>query len=308
MGIKIYNIHTGNMEQEDVCAEAFMRFLYGTAAGKMALWALFKRAVFSRIFGLWSRTKFSAKAIGPFVADKKINMGESLLEVSQFKCWNDFFTRELAEGARPLALEENDRALSFPADGRHLLIFNAGLNDAFYAKGQKFCLKEFFGEGELAEGFNGATMLVSRLSPLDYHRFHYPFSGKICARRFIDGFLSSVSPIALSRDLSILWRNKRVVNLIEVEGVGKCAFVEIGATNVGSIVNFGEVGESVKRGQQAGLFNFGGSCVVTVFPRGERLSFDRRLVEMSARQIECYARVNSYLGVVRSPDSEDKLK
>ena len=121
-------------------------------------------------------------------------------------------------------------------------------------------------------------MLISRLSPMDYHRFHYPVSGEIAARRNVRGMLYSVSPIALAKKLSILWENRRVLNLIETDGMGLCAFAEIGATNVGTIVNFDGVSARVKRGAEAGLFHFGGSCVATIFERNARIDWNPRLV------------------------------
>lgn len=303
MGIKIYNIHSRREESEQVCAETFMRFLYGNVFGKVCVWSLFKRAFFSRAFGLWADSKRSARAIEKFVSDKNINMNESLLPIPAFKCWNDFFTRELLESARPLALQGDENALSFPSDGRHLLVENIDEANSFYAKNQFFNLADFLGDEKLARRFQGGAMLISRLSPLDYHRFHYPFGGEIVARKIIRGSLSSVSTIALKKNLSILWRNKRVLTLIDSPILGVCAFVEIGATNVGSIINFGRLGEFVSRGAQAGFFKFGGSCVVTLIPRGAKIDFDKTLIEMSSKNIECYARANSLLGVIEKKNS-----
>ena len=75
--------------------------------------------------------------------------------------------------------------------------------------------------------------------------------------------------------------------------MGLCAFAEIGATNVGSIVNFGKIGDRVSRGAQAGLFRFGGSCLVSVFPPSANLKWNPALVEKSAESVECYAHANT---------------
>ena len=139
-------------------------------------------------------------------------------------------------------------------------------------------------------------MLISRLCPLDYHRFHYPVSGVIAARRVINGALYSVSPIALSKNLEIFWQNRRVLNLFETEEFGLVAFVEIGATNVGSIVNFDNPSANVARGSEAGFFKFGGSCVATIFEKSANIKWISELEEMSAKSIEVYAKVNSLCG------------
>ncbi len=296
MGIKIYDIASGKFAEEPVCAEGLMRFLYGTVPGRMAVWAMFKRAFFSRAFGIWADSKISARGIEKFVLKYGINMDESLRPISAFKCWNDFFTRELLPGARPTAEPGDGEVLSFPCDGRHLLVESVGSRDFFYAKGQRFELGGFLGDAKLAERFDGGPMLISRLSPLDYHRYCYPVGGQLCARKRVSGGLCSVSSIALKERLAILWENKRVLELIDSPVFGMCAFVQIGATNVGTIVNFGELGDRAERGAQAGLFKFGGSCIVTLFERGTRVRFDENLARMSARGIECYARSNSFLG------------
>lgn len=291
MGIKIYDIERAEYAEEKVCAEGSLRFMYESPAGRAATSLVFKRAFFSRMCGAWADSRASLKSAEKFARENGINMDESLLPFSAFKTFNDFFTRELKASARPVA--GGAKTVSFPSDGRHLLVRNFGASDVFYAKGQRFDMAKFLGDKSLAARFEGGDMLVSRLSPLDYHRFHYPVSGEIAARRNVDGWLFSVSPIALSKRISIFWENRRVLNLIDSPELGLCAFAEIGATNVGSIVNFGKIGDRVSRGAQAGLFRFGGSCLVSIFPPSANLKWNPALVEKSAESVECYAHANT---------------
>ena len=300
MSLKLFNIQKGKIDEEKVCAESFMRFLYGTQVGRLTTFAIFKRLFFSRLCGLWADSKRSKKSILKFIADNQIDISEFKNPASQFGTFNDFFTRELADDKRPLAENGNANAVSFPSDGRHLLIENITQNDTFYAKGIKFNLAKFLGDEKLALRFENGSMLISRLAPVDYHRFHYPISGEIIARKSIDGKLFSVSPIALSERLSVFWENKRIVNLIESRQFGVCAFVEIGATNVGCIENFGKLGDVVERGEQAGMFRFGGSCVATIFPKENKIEWNSALREYSPQSIECYARVNELAGIKES--------
>jgi phosphatidylserine decarboxylase len=79
-------------------------------------------------------------------------------------------------------------------------------------------------------------MLISRLCPSDYHRFHFPVSGIPSEAKLVNGSLYSVSPIALRRNIRYLVMNKRVITLIEAPEFGTVAMIEVGATNVGSIV------------------------------------------------------------------------
>ncbi len=297
MSIKIFNIHTSKFEEEKVCAEGSLRFLYESQLGGVAVWSIFKRCFFSRLCGLWADSPRSRTATSKFIADNAIDISEFLDKPSSFKTFNDFFTRQLIETARPVCEVDNPNAISFPSDGRHLLIENVSLSDSFYAKSVKFDLSSFLASDSLAKRFENASMLISRLSPLDYHRFHYPISGEIVARKVLSGSLFSVSPIALSKRLSIFWENARVLNLIESPDFGVCAFVEIGATNVGTIVNFHQLGERISRGEQAGMFKFGGSCVVTLISQENKIKWNQKLIEMSQQNIECYARVNTLAGM-----------
>lgn len=296
MSLKIYNISKGELEEEKVCAEKLMRFLYGGKMGEAALWLLISRGIFSKACGLWADSKISRKAVERFIRENEIETSEMLKEPGEYNTFNEFFTRALKSGARKIELSGEKNVVSFPSDGRHLLVRGIGENDSFYAKGQRFNLGKFLGDAALAERYVGGDMLISRLSPMDYHRFHYPVSGEICARRVVAGKLYSVSPIALVKRLSIIWENKRVVNLLETEEMGVCAFVEIGATNVGTIVNFDKVSARVDRGAEAGMFRFGGSCVVSIFERGANIKWRKELEEKSLENIESYARVGEFAG------------
>jgi phosphatidylserine decarboxylase len=111
----------------------------------------------------------------------------------------------------------------------------------------------------------------------------------------IKGWLYSVSPVALRRRLRYLIENKRIVTLIETQEFGTVAMVEVGATNVGSIQQSFVPGRAVKKGDEKGLFAFGGSCVITVFQSG-RIRFDADILEQSTMQIETFARMGDRMG------------
>src|SRR4029079_3836360 len=97
------------------------------------------------------------------------------------------------------------------------------------------------------------------------HRFHFPVSGVPGEPRLINGWLYSVSAVALRRRLRYLIENQSVVKLIEPEQFDTVGMVEVGATNVGNIQQGFVPGRPVKKGDEKGLFAFGGSCVITLF-------------------------------------------
>jgi len=281
------------VETELVYGESWLRWTYGSSLGRSLLDLVVKRSLLSRYYGWRMSLRDSARRILPFIIDYDLNVDEFAKNPLSFKTFNDFFYRALKPGARPIA--PGDRVAVLPADGRHLAFQNVDAASGFYAKGQRFDLGAFLGDAALAAKFAGGSLLISRLCPVDYHRFHFPVSGTPGEPKLINGFLYSVSPIALRRNLAYLWENKRVVTLVESPEFGPVAVCEIGATMVGSIVQTHVSGRPVAKGDEKGLFKFGGSCVVTIFQPG-RIKLDADLVEQSATGMETYARMGERLG------------
>lgn len=281
------------VETEKVYGEAWLRFTYETGLGRTALDWFVKRSLLSRYYGWRMERKFSAQKILPFIVEYDLDVDEFLKKPFAFKNFNQFFYRALKPGMRPIAAGE--RVAVLPADGRHLVLPNVDATDGFYAKGQKFDLAAFLGSADLAAQFAGGSMVISRLCPVDYHRFHFPVDGQPGEPSLINGFLYSVSPVALRRNLAYLWENKRMVSVVESPVFGKVAVCEIGATMVGSIAQTFIPDRPVAKGDEKGLFKFGGSCVVTIFQPG-KIKFDADLVEQSAQGRETYARMGERLG------------
>lgn len=293
--IRFYNRYTRETETEQVYGEKWLRWSYGTPLGRLAVGALITRAVFSHWYGWRMNRAVSARRVLPFIADYNLNVDEFARSPLEFKNFNEFFYRGLTAQARPIAPGED--VAVFPADGRHLVFPNVETVPGFYVKGAKFTIERLFADAALAEEFAGGSMVISRLCPVDYHRFHFPVSGVPGAPRLINGLLYSVSPIALRRNIGYLVENKRALTLIDDTRFGRVAMFEVGATCVGTIKNTFEAGRSITKGAEKGFFTFGGSCVITVFKKG-RIRFDDDVVAQSASHVETYARMGDRLGVV----------
>ncbi|MBA4136965.1 MAG: phosphatidylserine decarboxylase [Opitutus sp.] len=293
--IRYFHRAKRTVETESVYGEKWLRWTYGGTAGGLSLELLVKRPWLSRYYGWKMSRSDSARRILPFIVDYGLNVDEFAKSPFVFKSFNDFFYRALKPGARPIAAEGDDRVAVLPADGRHLAFQNVDAAGGFYAKGQQFSLASFLGDAELAEKFAGGSLLISRLCPVDYHRFHFPIAGTPGEARLINGWLYSVSPIALRRNLAYLWENKRMITLMDSPVFGRVAVCEIGATMVGSIMQTHVAGRAARKGEEKGLFKFGGSCVVTIFEKG-RVRFDADLLEHSANQLETYALMGERLG------------
>jgi phosphatidylserine decarboxylase len=301
--LRYYDRATRELKTEDIYGEGWLRAAYENPVGRFLVWLLVRRRIFSRYYGWKMNWRSSALQILPFIAKYDIDVDEFVKSAFDYKTFNEFFYRALKPESRPIAAGE--RVAVLPGDGRHLAFPNVDAAAGFYVKGAKFTLGELFGEDGLPENerllasqFAGGAMLISRLCPVDYHRFHFPVDGVPAESKSLTGSLYSVNPIALRRNIRYLFRNKRAITLIASPVFGAVAMIEVGATNVGTIHQTFLPGRAVIKGEEKGFFAFGGSCVVTLFAR-DRIAFDSDLIASSAENIETYARMGDRLGEAR---------
>lgn len=286
--IHFYHRLTQNIETETVYGEGPLRFVYEHPLGRLALHTLVKRRLFSHGYGAQMDKAASRAKIQPFIETYGLDVTEFAEPVESFRTFNEFFYRKLKPDARPLA--GGPETVVFPADGRHLVIPDLSQETHFWLKGLRFDIHALLADAQLAQRYQGGALLISRLCPVDYHRFHFPCAGQAGASRLVHGPLYSVSPIALARRPSILWENKRAITELSHTPAGTVQLLEVGATCVGSIVQTYTPGASVSKGDEKGYFRFGGSCFITLFEPG-RIRFSADLIEHSATGREVYARM-----------------
>ncbi|KAL8061046.1 hypothetical protein ABFX02_02G063200 [Erythranthe guttata] len=244
-------------------------------------------------------TAESAKNIPKFIESFKdqLNMSEVKYPLENFKTFNEFFIRELKPGARPIASPECDDVAVCGADSRLTAFESASDSIRFWIKGRKFSIKGLLGTEVCSDAFINGSLVIFRLAPQDYHRFHVPVSGIIEKFVEIPGYLYTVNPIAVnSKYCNVFTENKRVVSVISTEEFGKVAFVAIGATMVGSITFTKKEGDYVKKGDEFGYFSFGGSTVICVFEK-DTIKIDDDLLENSSRALETLVSMGMKLGV-----------
>ncbi len=280
--VTFFNRHSGRIETEAIYGEGFLRWAYENPLGRLALWALVKRSLFSHWYG-WRMNRPASRAkIAPFIAQYGTNVSEMLEAPESFANFNAFFSRKLKPEARPISSEPS--SIAFPADGRHFVIPDLAKNDGIFVKGVAFDLSALLCDGEeLTQRFANGSMLISRLCPVDYHRFHFPCDGMPHAPHLINGPLYSVNPLALRQRPTIFWENKRFVTSLTDTPCGEVLFLEVGATCVGSVQKTYSPGNAVHKGDEKGYFLFGGSCVITIFEPG-RVQFAADLIEHSAQR------------------------
>jgi len=288
--ITYFNRHTGELETEQVYGEGFLRWTYGNPLGRLALHGLVKRACFSKWYGWRMNRPRSRAKVAPFIGHYGLDTAEFRDEADSYPTFNAFFWRKLKAEARPIDPEPD--GIVFPADGRHLGFQDADAIQGVFVKGQRFDLAQLLGDAGLAKRYANGSLVLSRLCPVDYHRYHFPVAGVPGAPQLINGPLFSVSPIALRRQLGYLWQNKRVITQIETQSLGTVICIEIGATCVGSINQTFTPNQPVEKGAEKGYFAFGGSSTITLFEPGSVI-LEQDLLDHSKRSVELYAQMGS---------------
>ncbi len=270
---------THEIKTEKVAGENWLVWLYDNPVGELTLHAFVKRKFISSFYGYLMDRPSSAGRIAPFV--KTYNIDLSIAQKQHFATFNDFFIRKLKKSARVIDMD-SDVVVS-PADGKVLAYGNIS-NQNFIVKGYKFNVKSFLKNEKLAEKYKDGSLLVFRLCPTDYHRFHFPVSGQLNNPVKIKGDYYSVSPIALRKMIGILCQNKREYVTITTKTFGDVIMAEIGATMVGCIVQT-YPGNTAWKGQEKGYFKFGGSSIVLIFEKG-KIKIDEDLLENTKNNYE----------------------
>ena len=230
---------------------------------------------------------FTRRNIRNFVARYGVDMSEAAEpDIARYATFNDFFTRELKPGARPLA----DSAFICPVDGAISQFGPISGDQIFQAKGHLYSTRALVGgDAELAAPFDNGSFATIYLSPRDYHRIHMPVAGRLRRMIHVPGDLYSVNPATARGVPGLFARNERVVCEFDTPH-GPMVLVLVGATIVGSmatvwhgVVNpprpgtvrewrYDDAPVDLKRGDEMGRFLLG-STVVLLWPR-DTLSFN----------------------------------
>ena len=288
--IQYYDRQSGLLKTEKVAGEKWLVWLYNNPVGEATLWTLAKRKVVSSYYGNRMDQPSSAKKIKPFVEEFGIDLGTARKQ--EFSSFNDFFTRKLKKIARPV--DSSSTVSVSPADGKILAYANISNSD-FIIKGYRFNLSSFLNNARLAQKYRDGTLVIIRLAPFDYHRFHFPVSGSISPVTRIDGDYYSVNPLALRKMIEIFCLNKREFTILSNPLFGDVVMTEVGATMVGSIVQT-YTGNSVKKGEEKGYFKFGGSTVVLLFEKN-KIRIDEDLLENTTKGYETAIKEGERIGV-----------
>lgn len=201
-----------------------------------------------------------------------------------FKCWDDFFTRKFREGKRPIAAPEDDNVIVQACESApYNIVKNAQLRERFWVKAQPYALQFMLDNEPYTKEFVGGTIYQAFLSALSYHRWHAPVSGRVVKTKVVEGgdYTQAVSMGYQEQGQNasqgyITETSTRALIFIEADNpkIGLMCFVGVGMAEVSTCEITVFEGQHIKKGQEIGMFHFGGSTHCLVFRPGVELEFD----------------------------------
>lgn len=293
MTIRYWNRAKKCEEVEKVYGENLIQWLYCDPKGQRLADSFLSGRLVSTIYGAYQSSPLSRHKIEPFIRNFSIPMEE--YAAGRFASFNDFFIRKFKPGARNFATDP--KALPAFAEARYFAYEAVTAAQNLPLKGIHLSPEQLLGGPQKAAPFIGGPLLLARLCPVDYHRFHYPDTGATLARYRLGGRLHSVNPAALKYRPDILVTNERQVSILQTERFGKLAYVEVGALCVGKIVQSHPIADTFRRGDEKGYFLFGGSTVIVVGEPGAWRP-DQDLLDETERGRETLVRLGE--GIARA--------
>ena len=280
---------SGNEIKQDDLQNNILNFLYKHKLGRALLKQLIKPWV-SHISGVVLNSYCSRILIPPFINKHKINMKE--YEARIYSSYNDFFTRKIKEGKRKIDLQKNH--LIAPCDGK-LSVYHINKDSRFTIKNTSYTLKSLLRNKKLADYYENGTLLLFRLTVDDYHRYCYIDNGRKTKNYRIKGVFHTVNPLA-NEVVPVYKENTREYSLLYSENFGRVLIMEVGAMLVGKILNYHDEAR-VKRGEEKGRFQFGGSTIIVCLEKG-RVAIDKDILNNSASQVETLVKLGEKIGEV----------
>ena len=264
-----------------------LKLLYDTTGGRIVL-SLLTVPALSKAVGAFMDSPLSKPLIKPFIRRSGIDMSQ--FEQREFRSYNDFFTRKVLPEMRPVDYDEEH--LISPCDSK-LTVYRIDSRSIFRIKGSRYRVSDLLQNRFMADRFNGGLCMIFRLEVDDYHRYCYIDDGLKTENTFIKGELHTVNPIALER-FNIYKRNSREYTVIHTDNFGDVVQIEVGAMMVGRISNR-HGAASIRRGQEKGKFEFGGSTIVLLFEKGS-VEVDNDILKNSFEGFETVVKYGEKIG------------
>lgn len=282
-----YRDREGKLFRNRTGQDKSLEMVYSNVCGRFAM-KLLAAPVVSRVIGCFMDTWASTFMIGRFIRKNKINLSE--YQRKKYRSFNDFFTRQLKEGKR--FVDKEPSHLIAPCDGM-VMAYPISLRTKIFVKHSCYTVGSMLRNERLAASYVGGCCIVLRLSVDNYHRYCYVDTAVKGRDRFLPGYLHTVNPVILDH-VKIYKENARSYCVLDTKNFGKVVQMEVGAMCVGRIRNYHREAV-VRRGQEKGRFEFGGSTVVLFFQRDE-VAVDDDILKNSAQGIETKVKLGERIG------------
>ena len=265
-----------------------LEVIYGHALTRMLLRPFLSPAV-SDICGKFLSTRLSRRIVPSFVKKNHIDLG--IYERQESDSYNAFFTRKIKAEQRPINDQKN--VLISPSDGK-VTAYPITQKGRFWIKHTQYTAAQLLKDERLAERYMGGWIYVIRLTVDDYHRYCYVADGRKSRQRKIRGVLHTVNPVA--NDYYPIYKmNSREYCLLKTKELGTILLMEVGALMVGKISNHEEDSAQVKRGDEKGMFEFGGSTIVVMTEPG-MAEPDKDIIQNTKAQAETLVKMGEPIG------------
>ncbi|MEX2415504.1 MAG: archaetidylserine decarboxylase [Paenibacillaceae bacterium] len=220
---------------------------------------LSSRKWISQLTGRVAQSRFSKHFIPRFARLYGISLSDAEKAVEEYTSLNDFFTRRLKPGLRPI--DEETNTMVSPVDALITGIGEISDGQLLNVKGQDYTVEELLNHSPRIVNYAHGFYIVLYLSPTDYHRIHSPISGKVLETEHIPGKVYPVNDFGLRYMRRTLSRNERLITYIQ-HHTGEVAVVKVGAMNVSSIRYVEPLASQLERGQELAFFEFGSTVVL----------------------------------------------
>ncbi len=280
--MKIYDRAAGKYIEEKEHGENGLKFLYNTAVGRILLKIFFCRKIYSELNAVYMRSRFSVHKIRPFA--EKYGIDLSRCEQKSFGSFDDFFTRKCG-----YTTDCSPDELIAPCCGR-LSAYTINGELSLKIKGSVYSLTELVGILDVSD-YRGGICLVYRVAVEDCHRYVFCDDGEIVRTENIRGVLHTVRPV--SEHFRVFAHNHRACTLLRTKHFGNVVQIEVGALQVGKIVNHDI--KDFSRMDEKGFFRFGGSTIVQLFCKNA-VSVDDDIKQHSESGVEVLVKTGERVG------------
>jgi phosphatidylserine decarboxylase len=253
---------------------------------------------FMMAVGQFNDSTASKAAISGWTSDPRINMGDYIEPPGGYRSFNEFFTRRIKAGVRPIDSPQNPGVIVSPADSSLMKIADTLTSAATISvKGENLNIYELLGNDPLATHFINGKAILCMLNTTDYHRYHAPVSGRIISQKQMAGLYYGMD----GGWVEYFFQHRRGYFIFDTQQYGRVAMVCVGMFTISSINFITSAGDLVNKGDELGNFAYGGSAVILLFEPGRALF----TVPLEGRPVHVNMGERIALGVQDNPVTQD---